>query len=289
MAQDNFTKPNRDAEGLTQGEAIASVLAVGWMVVLGVFFWLTKEEGIDRSFSQIVLILIAIFVPAGLIWLSALLARTARHLREDLHLTQAQVKQLTRALAQGEHSAQPKEPKPRDGTKLADPPRQTPEPAVDEPPLARADFLRAIHFPDDESDAAGFAALRRALRDTLAKQLINASQDILTMLSHNGIYMDDLVPDPTDPSQWRALAHGKRGGEIAGLAAIRIEALTDLIKDRAREDEVFRDATHHFMRSFDKMMPRFEHGATDQEIASLADTRTGRAYMLLGYALGAFS
>jgi len=55
-----------------------------------------------------------------------------------------------------------------------------------------------------------------------------------------------------------------------------------------REDMIFRDAAHHFLRKYDQMLVTFEDAASDEEISALAETRTSRAFMLLGRVTGAF-
>ena len=55
-----------------------------------------------------------------------------------------------------------------------------------------------------------------------------------------------------------------------------------------REDMIFRDAAHHFLRKYDQMLVAFEADGTDEDIAALAETRTSRAFMLLGRVTGAF-
>ena len=55
-----------------------------------------------------------------------------------------------------------------------------------------------------------------------------------------------------------------------------------------KQDPIFRDTAHHFLRLFDKTFARFEKTASDGEIAALADTRTARAFMLLGRVAGTF-
>jgi hypothetical protein len=56
-----------------------------------------------------------------------------------------------------------------------------------------------------------------------------------------------------------------------------------------RNDPIFRDAAHHFLRKFDKVFSEFEKHATDAEIAALSETRTARAFMLLGRVTGIFT
>ena len=156
------------------------------------------------------------------------------------------------------------------------------------PPLSVADFIRALHFPETPEDRDGFRALRRALQDPRASQLVQAAQDVLTLLSQDGIYMDDLTPDRARPELWRRFARGERGREMAALGGIRDRSSLALCAGRMRQDTVFRDSVHHFLRKFDRTFAEFEKTATDQDIAALTDTRTARAFMLLGRATGTF-
>ena len=55
-----------------------------------------------------------------------------------------------------------------------------------------------------------------------------------------------------------------------------------------KEDPIFRDTAHHFLRRFDRMFQDFEATATDAEITALSETRTARAFMLLGRVAGSF-
>lgn len=155
-------------------------------------------------------------------------------------------------------------------------------------PISVADFIRALHFPDNAEDKEGFRALRRALEDRTMAKLIRAAQDILNLLSQDGIYMDDLKPDRARPELWRRFAKGERGREIAALGGVRDRSSLALTAGRMRTDTVFRDAAHHFLRQFDRTFTGFEQNASDQEVAELAETRTARAFMLLGRVTGTF-
>ena len=149
-------------------------------------------------------------------------------------------------------------------------------------------MVRALNFPETAEDEDGFAALRRALKDRSAGQLIQAAQDVLTLLSQEGIYMDDLRPDRARPEVWRHFAQGARGKAVAGLGGIRDRSSLALTAGRMKQDPIFRDAAHHFLRRFDQTFAAFEDTATDSEISALADTRTARAFMLLGRVAGTF-
>jgi hypothetical protein len=177
---------------------------------------------------------------------------------------------------------------------IADPSAEQPALALGTPaedlrsPLTVADFVRAVQFPETPDDREGFRALRLALEDRTLAKLIRAAQDVLTLLSQDGIYMDDLKPDLCQPDLWRRFAAGERGRSIAALGGIRDRTALTLTAARMKADPVFRDAAHHFLRTFDKTFAAFEPNASDAELADLSDTRTSRAFMLFGRVTGTF-
>ncbi len=155
-------------------------------------------------------------------------------------------------------------------------------------PLSVTDFIKALQFPESPDDKDGFRALRLALEDRTTAKLIRAAQDVLTLLSQEGIYMDDLKPDRARSELWRRFAAGERGRTIAALGGIRDRSSLALTASRMREDAVFRDAGHHFLRTFDKTFAAFEPNASDEELGDMAETRTARAFMLFGRVTGTF-
>ena len=155
-------------------------------------------------------------------------------------------------------------------------------------PLTMGEFIRAVNFPENEKDKEGFRTLRRALKDRAAARLINAAQDVLTLMSQEGIYMDDLTPDRARPEIWRQFAQGERGREIASLGGIRDRSSLTLCAGRMRSDPVFKDTVHHFLRQFDRTLAQAEPRMTDVELTQLGNTRTARAFMLLGRVTGTF-
>lgn len=175
-----------------------------------------------------------------------------------------------------------------------DPEGEGPQPALalttpeKSDPISVADFIKALNFPENEHDKEGFRTLRRALEDHATERLIRASQDVLTLLSQDGIYMDDLRPDRARPEVWRQFAQGDRGRSIAPLGGIHDRSSLVLAAGRMKKDPVFRDAVHHFLRHFDRTFMEFERNASDAEIVDLAATRTARAFMLLGRVTGTF-
>ena len=90
------------------------------------------------------------------------------------------------------------------------------------------------------------------------------------------------LPHPPPPLP----SHGDATPTYAARAAFR-SALT-IAATRMREDTVFRDAVHHFLRAFDRALADFAAGAADAELAALSDTRSGRAFALMGRVAGLF-
>lgn len=275
-----------------------------------------------------VLTLLSVVMPVALIWVGASAAKSARIMREESARLQAAIDAMRHAYIQQQHAggtarpsvekkldeiaasqkqaetaiatftssrAAPQPPRlapPRDeaqGVDADQPSLALGTPAEEiQPPLPSEDFIRAMNFPDDADDQDGFRALRRALQDREASKLIRSAQDILTLMSQDGIYMDDLRPDRARPEIWRKFAQGERGAGVTALGGVRDRSCLALTAGRMRQDPVFRDTAHHFLRQFDRSLQVFEPAATDQEISDMAETRTARAFMLLGRVSGTF-
>lgn len=327
MAPQRNNDPVQPADNLTKGELIAFAVAVGWLVMVGLFFWMLPSAevttGPDAKLRW-VMMLIAIFMPIGLIWVAAVVARSARTVREESFRVQTAIdnlRQMQMAQVAMQSTTEPVVDQPnfapaptndtlepavsgftsrREVSRLIVP-RAAPQAPVDQPalalgtssedmnpPLERLDLIQALNFPNDEHDKAGFSALRRALRDRTARRLVQASQDVLTLLSQDGIYMDDLRPAPISAELWRRFAAGERGKAMDRLGGVRDRSSLALTAGRMREDTIFRDAVHHFLRRFDEMLVSYEETATDTDLLELAETRTSRAFMLLARTTGTF-
>lgn len=161
------------------------------------------------------------------------------------------------------------------------------DPAVGEP-LPMASLIAALNFPQDAADEDGFRALARALADPAVARVIRAAEDVLTLLSEDGVYAEDLTVAEAAPGLWQRFALGERGGPVAALAGIADEDLLDRIAERLRHDPVFRDAGHHFLRQFDGLLEGLLPRCDDEVIRLLTDTRSARAFILLGQASGSF-
>lgn len=300
--------------GIGPGEGLALALAGLWAVLT--LLYLAVSAGPDTGPDPLrrLMAVLVVFLPAGLVWLGVVMRRNARAISAQGEALQTALDQFRKSLAQQSQSsvlglrpaaAQPglpvpvapggtgarayASPGPRQeaaGSGEAPPDLFADEAAVE--PLALETFIRAMHFPETAEDEAGFQALRLALRHPPSARVVQAAQDMLTMLSQDGIYTDDLIPDRARPDVWRQFARGERGRTVSSLGGIRDRAALALSARRMREEPIFRDTAHHFLRSFDQALARIEPEATDAEIARLSETRSARAFMLIGRVTGMF-
>ncbi|GIX13510.1 MAG: hypothetical protein KatS3mg118_1469 [Paracoccaceae bacterium] len=162
----------------------------------------------------------------------------------------------------------------------------TPAPAPG--PLDWGRVIQALNFPRDAGDSEGFRALHHARADHQIGECLQSAEDVLTLLSQDGIYMDDLAPDPVPAEAWVAFAGGARGGAVQALGAIGDQAVLEAVRQRIRSDAIFRDSTLHFLRRFEPVLRRIIAEAGDDALNALAETRTARAFMLVARAHGAF-
>ncbi|WP_170385691.1 hypothetical protein [Ruegeria atlantica] len=311
-----YDKPSEPS--ITSIEIAAVVLSVIWLVIAVLF--LVLPDNIQGG--GFVITLLAVFLPVAMIWVAAMAMRASRIMREESERLQTAIDALRQAyVGQQQRAAISHEPavtKKLDeiaetakktenalatfSTKRTEPvPVAEPNGASDQtslelgtqaedisPPLSTDIFIRALNFPETQEDTEGFNALRLALKDRKTAQLVQASQDVLTLLSQEGIYMDDLRPDMARPEIWRQFAQGARGRSVAALGGIRDRSSLALTAARMKQDPIFRDAAHHFLRRFDHMIVAFEPEASDADLTSLGETRTARAFMLLGRVAGTF-
>ena len=325
VLQEQLVSAPQSAKSMQATELVAAALAVVWVAAVAAYVFTGPK---DATALGLVLTLLVVFLPLALIWAAITTLRSVRVLRNESQRLQATVEAMRAAYVMGlqGQGMQPSVERKLDalakqtetalasfssrrdaGLTLPSANRRAvqlpPEAQVDaeqpalalgtpadalQPRLGVADFTRALQFPESPDDKEGFRALRLALEDRNVAKLIRASQDVLTLLSQEGIYMDDLKPDRSRPELWRKFAAGERGRAIAGLGGVRDRSSLALTSGRMREDPVFRDAAHHFLRTFDRCFAEFEPLASDAELADLADTRTARAFMLFGRVTGTF-
>lgn len=144
-----------------------------------------------------------------------------------------------------------------------------------------ATLVRALDFPRDADDRDGFRALKVVLRHHGLAQVLQSAEDVLNLLAQQGVFVDDLEMAPIDVAAWRRFMTGVRGPDVAGIGGISDARALDAARGLMRSDSIFRDAALFFQRRFDRVLADYGREAGDEEIAALASTRSGRAFMLL--------
>lgn len=152
--------------------------------------------------------------------------------------------------------------------------------------LDEYELIAAINFPDGPDDQEAISALRKALADPELARLIRAAQDVVTLLSKRGVYMEELYTREPDAAGWRRFAEGTRGASLQGLTLDVDAQFLDTASDMMRFDEVFRDVAQHFLRRYDKLIGRAAPELDDRLLLAMTYTRSGRAFTLLAQATG---
>lgn len=297
--------------------AVGAGISAAWLLlVLLVWAFGSAGDGAARSGTARLATFVGVLLPLVLIWMATGTARALAGLRDEAHDLRRQLLEMRRGVPAGEAEAHqpqrletpapqaPSQPRreaaPRNARPVASrAPRATapaapPQPSLDlgAPPAVEIDtrdLILALNFPDGPDDHDAVDALRRALADAETARLIRAAQDVITLLAARGLYMDD-VPPPSAPAEsWRRFADGARGAALGSMGMPPQDPdIEAALADALRNDEVFRDAAHHFLRHWDRLLGRTVPQLDDNGLLHLAATRSGRAFATLAQSTGIF-
>lgn len=294
--------------------------SVAWLALAALFAALTPppEGQQDAESGGSLLWLIGLLMPLALIWVAVWVAHSLSLLRQEAAELRASLEQMRQGgssdqvavvmydenaepdVPDGDRARHPTQPAARGQSRRTAAAAASARPPVaadgrqaslqlDNPegtPLTGPELFFALNFPDGPEDREAIRCLRLALADPGLARLIRAAQDVVTLLAGQGVYMDELqLPEP-DAGLWLRFAIGERGDAVADLAVIRDESALEAAGLMLRDDEVFRDVAHHFLRHFDRLISRMARDKDAQAVALLTETRSGRAFTLLAQATG---
>lgn len=268
---------------------IAFFSTITWVIlVIGV--GVTGSEGAVRSGLDWLALVVTIVLPVVLIWMAAFAADALSILHSEAASLRLVVDSLRRDAA---HTSKVRAEAHDDLPQVNVLP-QTVAPtgggrraggASNPVPLTAEQLILSLNFPDSPDDQPAVAALQAALASPDLARVIRASQDVITLLAAQGIFMDDQPLHLPEADLWRRFVEGSRREAMAGLARAMEEAgLGPVLHDLVRGDQILQDAVQHFLRQYDNMLQREAPGLHDAELVALSDTRSGRAFMLLAHA-----
>lgn len=146
-------------------------------------------------------------------------------------------------------------------------------------------FVRASNFPESEDDTETLDALYDVLTDPDAASLLQSAEDTLASLADIDLYMEDFVPEMMPVSSWKAHLDGNGSGEA--IQAIKAPIEQSRIRAKLNADKGFEALANRFMGRFEDTVRRMiRESENDRLVVDLADTRTGRAYLMLADSSG---
>ncbi|MFK7945868.1 MAG: hypothetical protein AB8B85_23565, partial [Paracoccaceae bacterium] len=133
------------------------------------------------------------------------------------------------------------------------------------------------------------AAVKAAAGDPDIAAVLVQSQAISKALADDKVHLEDLSFEHAPAALWHRYALGERGAEITSLGEVSDEISLALVRARLRSDPEFRALAIRFAASYGRMLGRAatDLGA-DPKLVEIAETRPGRAFVLLGGLVGAF-
>lgn len=145
-------------------------------------------------------------------------------------------------------------------------------------------LVRALNFAEDADDVEGFKAVETATRNSTAKLVLDASMTVLNSLARHDIIMDDLRPSIEKPNAWRKYSEPGVEKDITALGSIGKLDYLKLVSGLYGEEKEFRSQADRLTNAIESHIGGFVSLAADHEILAFADSRTLRAFLLVGLA-----
>ncbi|MCI4662197.1 MAG: hypothetical protein MRY63_10320 [Neomegalonema sp.] len=168
------------------------------------------------------------------------------------------------------------------------PPKAEPLPAPFAPPAGGLDWhklIRAANFPDSEDDKETLAAIYAVLSDPDAAAMLQHAEDALSALADVDVFMDEFEPMHAPSSLWQTYIENNDAPNIMELGGILDPHALEDAEELLSEREGFEGIVDGFIASYERVLEKmFAAGQEPTLAVKLADTRTGRAYMLLARA-----
>ncbi len=150
-------------------------------------------------------------------------------------------------------------------------------------------FVKAANFPDSEDDRETLEALYAVLTDREAAALLQTAEDVLSTLADLNLFMEDMQVHHAPIELWRSYIIDGDSRDILDIGGVRDPHAIEDVEFALNERQEFARISKAFFDQYETIVARLFQETDDPTLAvELADTRTGRAYMLIGRAEGRF-
>ena len=143
-------------------------------------------------------------------------------------------------------------------------------------------LLKALNFPNDVNDEIGFKALKLAKKHKKTKELLLSAEDVMTLFSKKGVYLDDHKFSPLNNKNWVEFLSDENINQKKLLVCLGHEKLIEILNKEDINDTIFRDTMLTFLRRFDQFIRHRYLSAHEDQLSQLAFTRSGKAFILIG-------
>lgn len=146
-------------------------------------------------------------------------------------------------------------------------------------------ILRALNLADSESDSEGLEAVQAAMHHG-GGEMFNHVGNVLQSLAAIGILTDELVPDFAPPDIWRTHGYDRADRLAKSLGGFERESrYVPRVAALLAEDEKFRIVAEAMVIEIGQLLKNLVARANDQDIRTAVNSRSVRAYVLLGLAI----
>lgn len=143
-------------------------------------------------------------------------------------------------------------------------------------------LIRAFNLPNDENDTEGYDAIEAAVKIESIGTLLQNSHQLLYTLADFDLIMDELEIDLGLISTWRKFAADNAESTVSSLGGtgtfVEIDKVSSIVTERSEFEELANTFSSQMEEFISQAIPQLK----DEEIRELAQTRTFRAFLLLG-------
>lgn len=155
---------------------------------------------------------------------------------------------------------------------------------------AALNWTAVVHALDDRITGVGIRALVEKTRENpQIGALIDLRNRVQEGLAEDELFAQDLKPEHGDAPTWARFGRGERGKTVASLAGIDDDIALAIARARLRTNADFRADTLRFVSGYAGLLERaVSEIGTDPRLVEMAETTTGRLFMLLAGLTGGF-